>query len=75
MGIKNSRYTLIEDELLINKPAEIWVDAHVGTSSCQSNKTSVILEHTGAAGLHHFSTRKGAEKRMSVNETCDFALQ
>lgn len=47
-GIKNSRHTLIEDELLIAKPAEIWVEAHVGSSSCQSNKTSVILEHTGA---------------------------
>lgn len=47
-GIKDSRHTFNEDELLIYKPAEIWVDAHVGTSSCQSNKTSVILAHTGA---------------------------
>ncbi|XP_056894938.1 LOW QUALITY PROTEIN: uncharacterized protein LOC130529063 [Takifugu flavidus] len=38
--------TLNEDEVILNRPVDVWVEARVGNSSCQSNKKSVTLHHT-----------------------------
>lgn len=36
-----------EEELIQNRPVDIWVKAHVGNSSCASSKRSVVLADTG----------------------------
>lgn len=42
---------LIEDQVIIDKPVNVWVEVHAGNSFCQSNKKSVTLHHTGAVAL------------------------
>ncbi|KAM7388002.1 hypothetical protein PAMP_024206 [Pampus punctatissimus] len=39
-----SQYT--EEQLIKSRPVDIWVEAHVGNSSCMSPKRSVVLRHT-----------------------------
>ncbi|XP_047192895.1 interleukin-6 receptor subunit beta isoform X2 [Scophthalmus maximus] len=44
-GIKTTRHHIIEELLIRYRAVYIWVEAHVGNSSCTSPRRSVELEH------------------------------
>ncbi|XP_045905644.1 interleukin-6 receptor subunit beta isoform X2 [Micropterus dolomieu] len=45
-GIKETWSCINEEQLIQYRPVDIWVEAHVGNSSCTSTRTSVVLVHT-----------------------------
>lgn len=67
--VGTSCVTLNEDEVILNRPVDVWVEARVGNSSCQSNKKSVTLHHTGAdAHFHHFSISKKMQTTVCIKQ-------
>ncbi|XP_029284788.1 interleukin-12 receptor subunit beta-2-like isoform X1 [Cottoperca gobio] len=45
-SIKKTWIQFDKEEIIKNRNVHIWVEAHVGNSSCTSTKTSVVLGHT-----------------------------
>ncbi|XP_068175991.1 uncharacterized protein il12rb1 isoform X2 [Antennarius striatus] len=45
-SIKETSCELQEEQLFVHKKIPIWVEAHVGNSSCTSTKRFVVLKHT-----------------------------
>ncbi|XP_005454041.1 interleukin-12 receptor subunit beta-1 [Oreochromis niloticus] len=43
-NIKETFYNVVEEQLIQSRSVMIWVEAHIGNSTCKSPKTSVILQ-------------------------------
>lgn len=53
--IKKTWFQMTSEWLVKYRKIDIWVEAHVGSSSCTSTRTSVILNNTGTSSSSHFT--------------------
>lgn len=54
-SIKKTWFQMTSEWLVKYRKIDIWVEAHVGSSSCTSTRTSVILNNTGTSFSSHIT--------------------